>query len=262
MADYFCRISSGIGFTKRGLYTDDEEKSYDISRPTLINGIDELTTRADFLDRAIIINLAKISTEQRKSESKLDKEFANDYPILFSGIVKLLSPVLKILPEIQDSNLPRMTELARFGIALEQVLGLEKGKFLNVFNKNSLDKSDVAFWNDEVCTAIYNKLVPKNIWEESINENVIRGTISQIRDLLAKTEHGSSRTTPITRTVKGFSGQLKRIEPLLNAKGIYVERLQRNAKKREIVIKMSNEEFFKIANDSDDTKQDESMSFL
>lgn len=82
MSDLFCRISSGVGFTKRALYSNDKEIIYDISRPVLFNGIDELTTRADFLDRAIIINLSKITKEKRKSESRLDKDFDEDYSYL------------------------------------------------------------------------------------------------------------------------------------------------------------------------------------
>ena len=145
MSDLFCRISSGVGFTKRALYSNDKEIIYDISRPVLFNGIDELTTRADFFDRAIIINLSKISKEKRKSESRLDKDFDEDYSYLFSGIVSLISPILKILPTIQETNLPRMTEFARLGIALEHVLNLSQETFLSVFDKNSLEKSEAAF---------------------------------------------------------------------------------------------------------------------
>lgn len=193
----------------------------------MFNGIDELTTRADFLDRAIIITLAKISNEQRKSEAKLDKDFENDYSDLFGGIICLVSPILKILPTIQDNNLPRMTELARFGIALEKVLELNSGTFLNIFNKNSLEKSDSAFWNDEICTAIYNKLSLGSFSNLKQNNKKIEGNLSKIREDLAGGNHQSGRKTYLTKTVSGFAGQLKRIEPLLNTKGIIVERLPR-----------------------------------
>jgi hypothetical protein len=120
----------------------------------------------------------------------------------------------------------------------------------------------VAFWNDEICVAIYNRLVTTTTYGVPNNTKTIKGTASQIRDILAKHERGSDRSIPITRTIKGFSGQLKRIEPLLNSKGISVERMPRTSKKREIIIKISDEEFFKIVNDIGDSDLSSGESIL
>jgi hypothetical protein len=52
MSDAICRLATGGGFSTRELYSDDEERIFDVQRPVILNGIDELVTRSDLLDRA------------------------------------------------------------------------------------------------------------------------------------------------------------------------------------------------------------------
>lgn len=239
-ADFFCRLSTGGGVTKRGLYTDDEEKSYDISRPVLFNGIEEISGRADFLDRSIIIMLKKLNNNTRKSEVSLNEEFEKNYPFLIGGIFKILALVIKELPSVRTENLPRMSEFARFGIALERVLNLEEGTFLQVYDKNIKDKLDVAFSHDEICCAIHSKL---SVTPSS--ENVIKGTASQIIEKLQGNLYRGIKPFKIPKTAKGFSAHLSRIEPVLNSKGIVVER-HRSGDARLITIKYSDERLAEI----------------
>lgn len=239
-ADFFCRLSTGGGVNKRALYTDDEERSYDISRPVLFNGIEEITGRADFLDRAIIIMLKKIHNTARKSEVSLKEEFERNYPFLIGGIFKILALVLKELPSVRTKNLPRMSEFARFGIALEKVLNLSEGTFLRVYEKNIKDKLDVAFSHDEMCCAILYKLslIPSS-------ENVIKGTATQIIEKLQGNQARGFKSFKIPNKAKGFSAHLSRIEPVLNSKGIVVERY-RSGDARLITIKYSDEKLAEI----------------
>jgi len=238
MADYFCRLSTGGGVIKRGLYTDDEERSYDIMRPMLFNGIDELTGRADFLDRAVVITLKKLLDQNRKSESKLKESFDKDYPYLMGGIFTLLSLVLKELPNVREENLPRMTEFARIGIAMEKVLKLEEGSFLTTYRNNINEKSENAFWSDDVCSSIHSALTKQFDKEE--NPEGIKGTLSDIRNLLKGSSMGKGDKFQIAKSSRSFRGHLTRVEPLLNSKGIIVLK-RRTAKAREIEIRFTDE---------------------
>ena len=51
-SDCLCRLSTGGGFSTRTLYENDEETIFDATRPAIINGIDDVATRADLLDRS------------------------------------------------------------------------------------------------------------------------------------------------------------------------------------------------------------------
>ncbi len=55
LSDALCRLSTGGGFSTRTLYENDEETLFDATRPVILNGITDVATRADLLDRAIIL---------------------------------------------------------------------------------------------------------------------------------------------------------------------------------------------------------------
>jgi hypothetical protein len=55
-----CRSVSGAGFNKRALYSNDEDFIYKFKRGIGVNGINLATTRADFLERSLVIKLKRI----------------------------------------------------------------------------------------------------------------------------------------------------------------------------------------------------------
>jgi hypothetical protein len=57
LSDALCRLSTGGGFGTRTLYENDEETLFDAMRPIILNGITDIATRPDLLDRAIILTL-------------------------------------------------------------------------------------------------------------------------------------------------------------------------------------------------------------
>jgi hypothetical protein len=75
LSDALCRLASGGSFAVRQLYTDDEEVLFKAARPTLLNGIEDISGRSDLADRAIFLTLGPIGDEQRCSESELWREF-------------------------------------------------------------------------------------------------------------------------------------------------------------------------------------------
>ncbi len=60
LSDLLCRAVTGEGFSKRELYTDDEDIIYSYRRVISINGINVVATRPDLLDRTILIGLSRI----------------------------------------------------------------------------------------------------------------------------------------------------------------------------------------------------------
>lgn len=227
MADVFCRLSTGGGLSKRKHYHDNAEMFYVLHRPCIINGIDEPTNRADFMNRCLTIELDPIRDENRIAESILSRDFEASVPHLLGGIYGLLADCLKVLDsDIQITGLPRMTDFARMGIAVETVLGLPNGTFLSEFSKNQELQSENSFWTDELCTAIYTRLE---------RADAIEDTPTKMRNLLVRDiKLGGARIS-----ARGFSNWLKRIEPLLNSKGIVVSR-DRSADVRKIKIMWEN----------------------
>jgi hypothetical protein len=54
LSDALCRLASGGSFAVRQLYTDDEEVLFEAARPILLNGIEDVISRPDLADRAIL----------------------------------------------------------------------------------------------------------------------------------------------------------------------------------------------------------------
>lgn len=75
LSDAMCRLATGGGFATRELYTDLDEVLFDAKRPQLMNGIEEVAARGDFLERAIIITLLAIQDVARRDEKTFWAEF-------------------------------------------------------------------------------------------------------------------------------------------------------------------------------------------
>jgi hypothetical protein len=128
LSDSFCSASTGIGSAKRKHYSDRELVVNQFKRVLILNGINLTDQRDDLLDRIIPLYLPVINSEQRKSESDLEKAWENVYPLLFGAILDLCSQILNVLPSIKLSSLPRMADFALILAAYDAVTGQESLK--------------------------------------------------------------------------------------------------------------------------------------
>src|SRR5262249_22484898 len=71
LSDGLCRLATGGGFATRELYSDDDEVIFTATRPVILNGIGEVVTRPDLLDRSLLIALPPIREDQRRDERDL-----------------------------------------------------------------------------------------------------------------------------------------------------------------------------------------------
>src|SRR5262249_9820440 len=75
LSDTLCRLTSGVAFSTRRLFTDQDEILLPAARPIILNGIEDIITRPDLADRAILLTLAPIAERQRRPEHTLWQEF-------------------------------------------------------------------------------------------------------------------------------------------------------------------------------------------
>ena len=73
------------------------------TRPQILNGIDEIATRDDLADRALVVNLPRMSEEQRKEDARLNAEFSEAQPgilgaLLDAVVAGLRNPGHKVKP--------------------------------------------------------------------------------------------------------------------------------------------------------------------
>ena len=71
LSDILCCAVTGAGFSKRELYSDDDDVTYAFRRCLGLNGINVVATRSDLLDRSILLRLGRIPRERRRGEKEL-----------------------------------------------------------------------------------------------------------------------------------------------------------------------------------------------
>jgi len=117
-SDVLCRLITGDGFSKRRLYSDDDEVIYNYRRPIMLNGINNFITQADLLDRALILNVERIAEDKRLTEVELWGKFEKEKPLILGAMFTVLSKAMRIFPETPTSGLPRMADFGRWGCAI------------------------------------------------------------------------------------------------------------------------------------------------
>src|SRR5262249_5426230 len=135
LSDALCRLATGGGFSTRELYTNDEEVIFDAKRPVVVNGIEDFITRADLLERSLLIRHPPIPEEKRRPESEFWVAFDATHPRLLGALLDRVSAGLRALPGVKLDRLPRMADFALFAVACETGAG-EKPMFLDAYAAN------------------------------------------------------------------------------------------------------------------------------
>lgn len=171
-SDMLCMAATGGGFSKRKLYTDDEEVILYFKIPVSLNGINVVATRADLLDRSILLELERIPAEERKEENVIWDEFNNDKPKILGAIFITLSKAMRIYDDIKLDRLGRMADFTRWGYAIAEAAGIGGEKFLNAYINNQNRANEEALESNPIALAIIklmNELV-SNSWEGTITK--------------------------------------------------------------------------------------------
>jgi hypothetical protein len=219
LSDALCRLSTGGGFTTRELWTDGEETIFDAKRPATINGIEDIATRGDLLDRTIPIQLPVIQEGKRRPEQALDREFEVALPLILGAFLSVVSGALRDLPTIKPPRLPRMADFALWIAAAEGSLGWEPGEFAKAYSGSRADAHVLALESSAVGSKVRELIDHMGVrWE---------GTSSELLDILtgmlpksANGNHQAPKAWP--KNARGMSSQLRRVAPHLRAIGIDV----------------------------------------
>src|SRR4029077_14962360 len=101
-----CRAITGEGFTKRQLFTDDDDVPYAYMRLRLFNGINLAIDKPDLLDRSLIVAVERIADNNRKDEKTIWQQFENERALLLGSIFDRLSGAIREYDNVQFSTLP------------------------------------------------------------------------------------------------------------------------------------------------------------
>jgi hypothetical protein len=232
LSDALCRLATGGGFATRELYTDSEETLFDAQRPVTINGIEELATRGDLLDRALILYLPALSEEKRQAESKLWAEFEEARPAILGSLLDVVSSALRNLPNVTLKKKPRMADFAVWTTAAAEQLGWPADAFLNAYEQNRSSANALALEASAIADAV----------QALAKERGFEGTATELLKALtvyADPSAMSQKAWPANGQV--LSNKLRRIAPNLRSCGVEVSfsRDPNAGRRRSITISRS-----------------------
>jgi hypothetical protein len=225
LSDALCRLSTGGGFATRELYRDDRERIFDVRRPAILNGIEELGTRSDLLDRSILLTLPAIPPRKRRGQTELMKAFGDAHPRIFGCLLDALVCALRRVDEIKLPELPRMADFAVWGTAAEPALGWPDGSFMNALQNNRDAAHRLALEASPIAQALID-----------VAGEGFSGTMTELLKRINADHPDYNRQLGWPKTVKKLSGDLKRLAPDLRKVGVQVDP-DRTSKQRLVHIK-------------------------
>lgn len=174
MSDILAQACTGLGFSKRQLYTDDEDVIYQVKRCIGLNGINLLISKPDLMDRAILLHLERIEPSKMIEESKLWDDFEKVKPEILGGIFDVLVRAMAIYTQVNLKPLPRMADFYKWGCAITVALDRDGNEFMKAYQGNIVKQNEEVIENNTLAQAVISMMsdkenrsgTMKEIWEE------------------------------------------------------------------------------------------------
>lgn len=237
MSDALCRVATGDGNIKRSLYCTRDIAIFRGSRPILVNGITDVITRDDLLDRSLVIRVSK--PEVNRTDDELEAQFHALAPSVLGALLYCMSEALANGVETNVNSSIRMLQAARWAASAEVAAGFESGGVEAAYLRAREEAVALAA-DDPFVTALLAIVPPGATW---------KGTMSDLKDaLLANVEEPDATTGKSTKkaprdfpaTTHAVRSAFNRKQPALRALGLDVvkkgERTPTSSKKAMLTL--------------------------
>jgi hypothetical protein len=211
MSDILAQACTGGGFSKRQLYTDDDDIIYQVKRCIGLNGINLLISKPDLMDRAILLNLERIDPARRIEEAVLWQQFEEERPHILGGIFDVLAKVVAIYPNVKPPCLHRMADFTRWGFAIAEALGGLGEKFLLAYGGNIEAQNEEVVQGNTLAQAVLTFMDEKQGWE-----GYIKDAFAKLQEIANPSRY--DKTFP--GDAKNLRRHLERIKTTLSEYGI------------------------------------------
>ena len=183
LSDEICKAVTGIGHTKRELYSDDDDIIYEHRRVLSINGINVALTEPDALDRSIFIELPDIDEINRREKEELLTEFEKIRHKILRYIFDTLVIALQIKPTLNLTRLPRMADFAKWGHAISRAMGYDDLTFIEAYANNRNQQNLVAV-EQNIIGSVFVKFYRDYETKNSLNSTFVGSPESSYKALI------------------------------------------------------------------------------
>lgn len=233
VSDCLARLATGEEDGRRKLFTDFDEVVFEATRPILINGINNVVTKADLAQRTIFVEVPVIPKSQRVTKRAFWPRFDQDAPMIMAGLLDIVVQGLRRLPDVRVTELERMADFTEWGCAIESTHWSE-GSFMAAYSANIEVGNADLLQVDDLGMAVVELMTRQPSWT---------GTATQLLQLLdAERTPAQRRLQTLPRNGQRLSIDLHRLAPVLRLRGIDVRHHQAPDKHRTRLITLSCED--------------------
>ncbi len=229
LSDAFCRLSTGGGFATRALYTDDAEIVFDIKMPLIVNGITDLFSRNDLIERSIFLTTTPIPADKRVPEEVIKTKWAEAKPGIIGAMFDAVSMALKNKDMIKLKVYPRMADFVQWIVAAEPALPWAEDTFLHEYNRNRLKSIDNAIEADPVAAGIQKLIEKDGYWSSTPTELLTALSLVTSEDI--------KRSQLWPKHANSLSGRIHRCAPFLRERLVDIEFSKSGQRKITIISK-------------------------
>lgn len=232
LSDALCRVATGGGFATRELFTDWEEVIFSGQRPIIVNGITDVVSRPDLLDRAIMLTLPTIAPGTRRTEADLWAEFESARPWLFGATLDAVAVALRQLPSVKLDSPPRMADFATWAVAAEPAFGLAPGTFLAAYRANRMATVHTAIESSDIGPLVIEMIEESGEWS---------GTATELLAALElRVNPAVTRRNSWPKTARSVSSIMRQLAPNLRLEGVEYDPPTPNDKRRIHTLRRSD----------------------
>lgn len=214
VSDGLCRISTGGGASKRALFTDGEEYTFDGHRPVITNGIGDLAVRGDLADRTVAIRLNVIPEDKRIPERELLEKYEAARPRIIGALLDVIAHGVLSLPHTRLNGYPRMANFAQWVSACEGAIW-SAGMFMAAYDLNRGDAVEVVLDADPIATALQQHMSGRDD-----HMTTAAGLLTELGTLVGE---AARRSRQWPGNPRALSGQLRRLAPALRGAGLFLD---------------------------------------
>ncbi len=233
VSDLLCRAVTGSGFSKRVLYTDDDDFIYSMKRCVGFNGINLGATKADLLDRGLIILLKRLRKDKWRKIEDIWKDFEVLRPQLLGYICDILVKVRKWKEQNRPLNLKglsRMADWTEYGEIVSRCMGNENEKFLKAYYKNIDLQIEEVLESSALAIVVRDFIACMNVSSETPTK------LLNLLDAKAQTLGINTKSTTWPKGASQLSRKLKELVTSLREVGIEVEWSKEPKTKTRVII--------------------------
>jgi hypothetical protein len=249
-SDALCKAVTGDGFSKRELYTDEEDIIFSFRRCIGINGINIAARKPDLLERSILFELQRVPPDKRKQEHEILEGFEKERPRIIGGIFDAVVKAMQIKPSVKLDMLPRMADFVVWGCAIAEAIGYPRQQFLDAYYRNIQTQNDEVLQDSSIAAAVMQLMETQNEWTGTSSQ-----LLKELKAIATDQEVDVDKEKGFPKAANVLSRNLNDLKTNLAEEGIEFNRGGKN-KKRMIYLKRTTKNIVETVESSNEAKND------